>query len=141
MARIKVNDVELAYEIGGSGSPLVLVHGSWSDPHGWDRVADGFARDFTVVRYDRRGHSDSERAPGTTRDDVRDLAALIEALDVAPAHVIGSSFGGVIAFQLAASSPELLRSLVSHEPPATSSSPRTTRRVARSTRLQRGRKR
>jgi pimeloyl-ACP methyl ester carboxylesterase len=120
VARIKVNDVELAYEIGGSGPPLVLVHGSWSDRRGWDRVADGFAGDFTVVRYDRRGHSESERAPGTTRDDVRDLAALIEALDLAPAHVACTSFGGVIGFQLAASSPELLRSLVSHEPPATS---------------------
>ncbi len=78
MALIRVNGVELAFEMGGSGSPLVLVHGSWSDRHGWDRVADGLARDFTVVRYDRRGHSDSERVPGTTRDDVRDLAALIE---------------------------------------------------------------
>ncbi|MGH2556344.1 MAG: alpha/beta fold hydrolase [Actinomycetota bacterium] len=120
MALIRVNGVELAYEIEGSGSPVVLVHGSWSDRHGWDQVADSFARDFTVVRYDRRGHSESERAPGTTRDDVRDLASLIEALDVAPAHVVGSSFGGIIAFQLAASSPELLRSLVSHEPPVTS---------------------
>lgn len=119
MARIRVNDVDLAYEREGSGSPLVLVHGSWTDRHGWDRVAAGLARDFTVVRYDRRGHSESERAPGTTRDDVRDLGALIEALDLAPAHLAGSSFGGVIGFHLAASSPELLRSLVSHEPPMT----------------------
>jgi pimeloyl-ACP methyl ester carboxylesterase len=120
MALIRVNGVELAYEIEGSASPLVLVHGSWSDRHGWDRVLDGFAQDFTVVRYDRRGHGESKRVPGTTRDDVRDLAALIEALDVAPAHLVCSSVGGVIGFQLAASSPELLRSLVSHEPPATS---------------------
>jgi pimeloyl-ACP methyl ester carboxylesterase len=115
-----VNSVKLSYEIEGSGSPVVLVHGSWSDRHGWDRVAHTFARDFTVVRYDRRGHSESERAPGTTRDDVRDLAALIEALDVAPAHVVSSSFGGIIGFHLAVWSPDLLRSLVSHEPPATS---------------------
>jgi pimeloyl-ACP methyl ester carboxylesterase len=120
MALIRVNGVELAYEIEGSGSPLVLVHGSWSDRHGWDRVAAGFARDFTVVRCDRRGHSESERVPGSTRDDVLDLASLIEALNVAPAHMVCSSFGGIIGFHLAASSPELLRSLVSHEPPATS---------------------
>jgi pimeloyl-ACP methyl ester carboxylesterase len=119
MALIRVNSVKLAYDIEGSGPPLVLVHGSWSDRHGWDGVTDGFARDFTVVRYDRRGHSESERAPGTTRDDVRDLAALIDALNVAPAHVVGSSFGGIIGFHLAASSPGLLRSLVSHEPPVT----------------------
>jgi pimeloyl-ACP methyl ester carboxylesterase len=119
VALIRVNGVELAYEIEGSGSPVVLVHGSWSDRHGWDQVTDSFARDFTVVRYDRRGHSESERAPGTTRDDVQDLASLIEALDLAPAHVACSSFAGVIGFQLAAWSPELLRSLVSHEPPAT----------------------
>ena len=56
----------------------MLVHGSWSDRHGWGQAADGFVRDFTVVRYDCRGHSDSERVPGTTRDDVRDLLALIE---------------------------------------------------------------
>jgi pimeloyl-ACP methyl ester carboxylesterase len=119
MARIRVNSVELAYEVEGSGPPLALVHGSWTDRHGWDRVTGGLARDLTVVRYDRRGHSESERVPGTVRDDVQDLAALIEALDLVPAHIACSSYGGVIGFHLAASSPELLRSLVSHEPPLT----------------------
>jgi pimeloyl-ACP methyl ester carboxylesterase len=119
MATIRVNGVKLAYYIAGDGPPIVLVHGSWADLHGWDRVASGLARDLTVVRYDRRGHSDSERAPGSVRDDVRDLAGLVRALDLVPAHVACSSYGGVIGFHLATSEPGLLRSLVSHEPPVT----------------------
>jgi pimeloyl-ACP methyl ester carboxylesterase len=50
-------------------------------------------------------------------DDVADLAALIEQLDLAPAHILGNSFGAVITLRLAAARPELFRSLLVHEPP------------------------
>jgi pimeloyl-ACP methyl ester carboxylesterase len=51
------------------------------------------------------------------REDVADLAALIERLDLAPAYVAGNSFGAAIALRLAAERPDLLRGLVAHEPP------------------------
>ncbi|HEX6206750.1 MAG TPA: alpha/beta hydrolase [Actinomycetota bacterium] len=114
-----LDDVDLAYEVEGAGTPLVLLHGSWTDRRSWDLVTDRLARDFTVVRYDRRGHSESPPATGSF-DDARDLSALIDDLDLGPVHVAASSSGGVIALRLAAHRPELLRSIVSHEPPLTS---------------------
>jgi pimeloyl-ACP methyl ester carboxylesterase len=72
-----------------------------------------------VLAYDRRGHGQSERAPAVDNvgADVADLAALIESLDLAPAHVVGLSAGGCIALHLATQRPDLVRSVAVHEPP------------------------
>lgn len=119
MPQIEVNGVGLHYELQGSGDPLVLVHGSWSDATGWGLVAPALAASWQVLTYDRRGHSRSEAGagPGSADQDGDDLAALIEALGLAPAHVVTSSFGGNIALRLATRRPELFRSLTCHEPP------------------------
>src|SRR5687767_9121117 len=118
MPYVNVNDVRLFYEETGAGEPLVLVHGSWSDHHNFDAVVVGLARSFRVVTYDRRGHSLSERPPrpATRREQEDELALLIEALDLAPAHVVGTSFGAAIALGLATRRPELVRTLTAHEP-------------------------
>lgn len=118
MPHISANDVELYYEMTGRGDPLVLVHGSWSDHHNWGAVAPGLAQSFLVVAYDRRGHGRSERAgEATRRDHEDDLAALIEMLDCGPAHIAGTSFGASIAVGLTVRRPELVRSVIAHEPP------------------------
>ena len=77
------------------------------------------AESFRVVIYDRRGHSRSQRpdTPGSVDEDGDDLAALLEALDLAPAHVVTNSYGGNIALRLATRRPEVFRSLSCHEPP------------------------
>jgi pimeloyl-ACP methyl ester carboxylesterase len=77
------------------------------------------AETFRVVTYDRRGHSQSERPPGqgSIREDVADLATLIEHLALAPAWVVGNSQGALIALRLAGERPGLLRGLSVHEPP------------------------
>jgi len=105
-----INGVRTFWEqCGEAGPPLVLVHGSWGDHHNWDAVVPGLARVFRVVTYDRRGHSQSERAPHHVRDDedVADLAALIAANNLAPAHVAGNSFGAAITLRFAAAHPDL----------------------------------
>ena len=119
MPRLSANDIELAYDANGSGEPLVLVHGGWSDRHNWQPVAGTLAQTFQVVAYDRRGHGRSERPAdqGTRRDQEDDLAALIEGVGCAPAHVAGTSFGGSIALGLATRRPDLVRSVIVHEPP------------------------
>jgi pimeloyl-ACP methyl ester carboxylesterase len=120
MATENVNGVRLRYELTTSGEvPLVLVHGSWGDHHIWDGIVPALARSFRVLTYDRRGHSHSQRpaGQGSTLEDVADLAALIEQLRLAPAHILGNSFGAVITLRLAATRPELFRSLLVHEPP------------------------
>jgi pimeloyl-ACP methyl ester carboxylesterase len=113
------NGVQLHFQRSGAGEPLVLVHGSWVDGGVWSGVLPLLARSFEVVAYDRRGHSRSSCPPGqgSVRDDVDDLASLIESLELSPAHVAGASMGGSIALRLAAARPELLRSVAAHEPP------------------------
>ena len=102
-----VNVSRLFYELSGSGDPLVLVHGSWVDHKDWQLVVPSLTKSFRVLTYDRRGHSLSERllGPGSRREDEEDLAALIEALDLAPARVAAHSFGASIALGLAARRP------------------------------------
>ena len=117
--RVQVSDTTLYAEMTGTGDPVVFVHGSWGDHHNWDSVVPEIARSHRTVTYDRRGHSQSEGRDdqGCVEEDARDLAELIEALDLAPVHLVGSSFGAVISLHLAADRPELIRALVVHEPP------------------------
>jgi pimeloyl-ACP methyl ester carboxylesterase len=119
MPQTEANGVRLYYEIHGGGEPLVLVHGSWVDATRWRFVVPGLAESFRVLVYDRRGHSRSERpdAPGSVDEDGDDLAALLETLELAPAHVVTSSYGGNIALRLATRRPQIFRSLCCHEPP------------------------
>ena len=120
MATATINGVQIFYELSGTGEvPLVLVHGSWVSHHSWDLVVPRLAESFRVLTYDRRGHSESQRltAQDSVREDVADLAALIEHLELAPAWVAGNSFGASITLRLAAERPDLFRGLIAHEPP------------------------
>jgi pimeloyl-ACP methyl ester carboxylesterase len=118
MPEAEANGVRLYYELHGSGEPLALVHGAWADATAWRFVVPGLAENFRVLTYDRRGHSRSERPArqGSFDEDGDDLAALLEALDLAPAHVVTNSGGGNIALRLATRRPAVFRSLSCHEP-------------------------
>jgi len=120
MPTIGANGTQLYYELTGTSNvPLVLVHGSWGDHDNWGAVVPELARSFRVLTYDRRGHSRSARptSQGSLHEDAMDLAALLAALDMAPAHIAGNSGGAAVALRLATERPELFRSLVVHEPP------------------------
>lgn len=120
MPTTTLNSVQLYWELtGNSGEPLVFVHGSWIDHHNWDPVVPILAQSFRVLTYDRRGHSKSERpaSPGSIHEDAADLAALIEQLGLAPAHIVGHSMGGSIVLRLAGERPDLFLSLIVNEPP------------------------
>jgi pimeloyl-ACP methyl ester carboxylesterase len=119
MPLASIDGVRLMVDDVGSGAPLVLVHGSWADRRSWEAVQQQLARSFRTIAYDRRGHSDSGDGPtpGTRRGDEDDLAALLEALDAAPAHLVGNSFGASVTLSLAARRPELVTSVCAHEPP------------------------
>lgn len=115
-----INGIRLHWQMDGEGGPpLVLVHGSWADGRNWAPVIPSLRQSFTVLTYDRRGHSRSGRpsGQGSVREDVADLAALIEHHWQPPVHIVGNSFGGSIVLRLAAARPELFRSLIVHEPP------------------------
>ncbi len=119
MPTANVNNVALYYQLSGqAGSPLAMVHGAWWSHRSWEAVAPALAKSVRLLTYDRRGHSASERPEGPLhiRDDVSDLAGLIEQLDLAPAWVAGISGGANVVLRLASERPELLRGVIVHEP-------------------------
>jgi len=119
MADVVVGGLRLRYEADGQGQPLMLVHGSWDDHHGWDLLVPFLLPSYRVFRYDRRGHGGSACPPGQGRisEDVTDLAGLIEELTTGPVHVVGHSYGATIALLLALDRPELCQTVTVHEPP------------------------
>lgn len=114
MPIIHVNGIDLYYESHGAGDPVLLVHGLGSSTLDWEAQVAVLARHHRVITFDVRGHGRS--AKPKQRYSValfaEDTAALIRALDLGPMHVVGISMGGMIAFQLAVTAPELVRSLV-----------------------------
>lgn len=116
MPTVDVDGVALAYEERGSGDGIVLVHGTGGNV--WGPLPDLLASEGRVINYDRRSFGDSRQPPlrGLSRHTA-DAAGLIEALDLAPATVIGHSMGGVISLDLAIRRPDLVRTLIVVEPP------------------------
>jgi 3-oxoadipate enol-lactonase len=101
----------LAYELTGKGTPVVLLHGFSLDMRSWDRQIAAFAERHTVLRYDLRGFGRSS-TPRGPYSHAADLAALLAALDLAPAHLVGLSLGANVALAAALEHPETVRSLV-----------------------------
>ncbi|MFC4328423.1 alpha/beta fold hydrolase [Streptomyces andamanensis] len=98
-----------------SSPPVLLLHGLAGHRGEWDDLAARLRADgHRVVAYDARGHGGSTRRPGdvTREAHVADAAALADELALAPAVVVGQSFGGHTALLLAAARPDLVRSLV-----------------------------
>jgi pimeloyl-ACP methyl ester carboxylesterase len=116
MPTITVNSVDLAYEERGTGDGIVLVHGTGGSV--WGQLPELLEPEGRVVTYDRRAFGGSTQPPFKgLPQHTADAAALIEALDLAPATVIGHSMGGVISLDLAVRRPELVRELIVVEPP------------------------
>lgn len=114
MPDIEANGVKLNYEITGQGQPILFIHGLGSSGRDWEYQIDFFSPSYRVVTYDVRGHGKSEkpRGPYSVPLFAADTVALIRALQIEPAHIVGISMGGMIAFELVVSAPELVRSLV-----------------------------
>ncbi len=109
-----VDDVQLYYEVDGTGAPLLFLHGLGSTGRDWAEQVDHFDDEYRVLRVDLRGHGRSEKSDGPYHiaQFARDVAVLLRRLDAAPAHVVGLSMGGMVALQLGADAPQLVRSLV-----------------------------
>jgi len=118
MPEIRVNGISLYYEEHGAGEPIVGIHGAGSSAAFWADAAQELARHGRTIVYDRRGCSRSERPePYATNvhQQADDAAALIDALAAAPAIVVGRSYGGAVAIDLALRYPDRVRALVQLE--------------------------
>ena len=107
--------VELYYERAGSGSPLLFISGTGGDLRNKPNVFDGpFVRTFDVLGYDQRGLGRSSKpdVDYTMADYADDAAALLDAVGWASAKVVGVSFGGMVAQELALRHPAKVERLV-----------------------------
>ena len=114
MPTVKVNGINLYYEVSGQGHPLILIMGLRRNISWWYRQMPELSRHFTVIAFDNRGAGRSDKpvmeySIGLFADDT---AGLMNALDIKNAHVLGISMGGYIAQELAIRHPEMVRSLV-----------------------------
>jgi 3-oxoadipate enol-lactonase len=106
--------VRIAYEVRGSGDPLLLMHGLGYGRWGWEPVLDAFADEFRVLFYDNRGIGESDVPPGpyTARQLAEDAVAVLDADGIERADVVGTSLGGMAAQELAIGFPERVHRLV-----------------------------
>ncbi len=114
MSAIHANGIQIAYEIHGSGRPLLLIAGLGYSRWMWRWMVPGLAERFQVITFDNRGVGESEKPPGpyTAEMLAEDTAVLMETLGLENAIVMGHSMGGFIAQALALNRPELVGQLV-----------------------------
>lgn len=108
---IAANGARLYVEQQGAGEPLVLLHAGIADRRQWDDQLPDFASSFAVTRYDHRGWGRSEAPAGPVAFH-EDLYALLSALGIERAHVLGISMGGTFAIDFALSHPQMVSSLI-----------------------------
>jgi 3-oxoadipate enol-lactonase len=111
---IDVGDIQLDYERGGSGPPLLMIMGMSGTALSWGKpLLEDLRGDFDAIAYDHRGVGASSRLEGPTsiRQMAQDAAGLLDALELDSAHVFGISMGGMVAQELALDRPELIRTL------------------------------
>lgn len=119
-----VDGLRLAYREQGDGEPVVFVHGSASDLRTWEQQVPAIGTSYRAVAYSRRyARPNEDIGPGI--DDqmlphVDDLVSFLRAIDAAPAHLVGNSWGAFICLLTAIRHPQVVRSLVLEEPPVLS---------------------
>ena len=106
--------MKIYWEEQGSGPPLVLIMGLGYTSEMWHRMLPAFAREYRTIIFDNRGvgRSSVPVKPYTVADMAADAAAVMEAAEIASAHVFGISMGGMIAQEFAIRYPRRLSSLI-----------------------------
>lgn len=111
---VEVGGRTIAYHRAGSGTPLLLLHGGWSDGREWRPQLEGLSDEFDVIAWDAPGCGGSDDPVGdvdlASYTDV--VAGLVAALDLDRPHVCGLSFGGGLALAVYERHPRIVRSMV-----------------------------
>lgn len=113
MPRVAAGGIELVYEEIGSGEPLLFISGTSVDRTVWGGQVAHFMGRYRCITFDNRdvGESTIVTVGYTPCEMAADTVALMAALDLPAAHVVGHSLGGAIAQELALAAPERVRSL------------------------------
>ncbi len=119
MERADLDGITLEYEVAGHGEPVALIHGALIAETFRPLLAEPALTDrYHLIRYHRRGYAGSSHTcgPMTVAQHVADCHALLRHLGIERAHIVGHSYGGVVALQLALDVPAVVHSLVLLEP-------------------------
>jgi len=114
MASIRINDIDLYYEVHGSGSPLVLIAGLASDSQSWLPVIQGLSNKHQIIVFDNRGCGRTKPmdAEISIQKITNDLLGLINALGLKEVKILGHSMGGFVAMDMALRYPDLVSDLL-----------------------------
>jgi pimeloyl-ACP methyl ester carboxylesterase len=114
MPKMKINDIELYYEVHGEGTPLVLISGLGYPMWQWHLMMPYLEKHFQVITFDNRGvgQSDKPAGPYTASMLAKDTVELLDALNIDKATVMGHSMGGFIAQAMALEYPERVSKLI-----------------------------
>jgi pimeloyl-ACP methyl ester carboxylesterase len=110
-----VNGIKMYYEIHGTGSPLVLIHGGGSTiKTNFSRIMPVLAKTHQVIAVELQahGHTGDRDAPETFAQDASDVAELLKQLNISKADIFGFSNGGQTAIQLALDYPDRVNKLI-----------------------------
>ncbi len=119
MEKAKIGKTELEYEVSGTGEPVVFIHGAFvADTFRPLLVESRLADRYQLTVYHRRGYAGSSRVsePVGIVQQAADCRALLRHLGVERAHIVGHSYGGAVALQLALDTPDVAHSLALLEP-------------------------
>ncbi len=114
MSIAQCNDIDIYYEVHGSGFPVVFISGLGAGTWSWEPQVPFFSRRYRMITFDNRGAGRSSAPPGpySIEQMALDTVRLMHALDIDEAFVVGLSMGGMIAQELALILPHRIRGLV-----------------------------
>jgi pimeloyl-ACP methyl ester carboxylesterase len=110
----KTENLDIYYEIIGQGEPLVMIRGIGSNVDHWYEQVPILSKKYRLLVFDNRGIARSSDPGGSfsTKNMAADTSALMEAVGIKRAHVLGYSMGGMIAQELALAYPEKINGLI-----------------------------
>ena len=106
----------------GQSPVIIFIHGGLDDYRCWQFQIDSFSKKYRAISYSRRFAYPNKwignvAQDNTIEDNARDLAELIRKLDLAPAHLVGASYGAFTALYCVSKNPELAKTMILNEPP------------------------
>ncbi|WP_163832830.1 alpha/beta fold hydrolase [Spartinivicinus ruber] len=107
------HQLQLYYEIQGSGEPVLLIHGLGSSCQDWSHQVQALQQVYQVITVDLRGHGQSDKPAGpySIKMLAEDVSRLMQQLNITQYHLVGISMGGMIGFQLVTDYPHQVLSL------------------------------